>query len=68
MTIDLLYLHRKAGYTSAVGQIVPIFLTPTLGLIIDRFGRRMHYVTATGVIYVLVLVLLQFTQVHPLFP
>lgn len=57
-----------AGYTSAIGQILPIVLSPLVGALVDLYGYRMHYVTATGVIYVLVYVLLQFTQVHPLVP
>lgn len=30
-----------AGYTSGANQIIPIFLTPFLGFIFDRYGRRM---------------------------
>ncbi|BGP32075.1 hypothetical protein JCM10296v2_003854 [Rhodotorula toruloides] len=33
-----------AGYTSAIGQIIPIVLTPCLGMVFDRFGLRMHCV------------------------
>ena len=57
-----------AGYTSAVGQVIPIFLTPALGTIMDRFGRRMYFVTATAALYVLAFVLIQFTGVHALVP
>ena len=57
-----------AGYTSAVGQVIPIFLTPVLGTIMDRFGRRMYFVTATAALYVLAFALIQFTGVHTLVP
>ncbi|BGO94151.1 hypothetical protein NBRC10512_003768 [Rhodotorula toruloides] len=57
-----------AGYTSAIGQIIPIVLTPCLGMIFDRFGRRMHWVTWTASLYVLVFALLAYTTVQPLVP
>ncbi|GAA5883023.1 hypothetical protein JCM16303_006796 [Sporobolomyces ruberrimus] len=60
--------NAAAGYTSAVGQVIPIVLTPCLGIFFDRFGRRMHWVTATAALWVLVFALLAYTNVHPLVP
>ncbi|GAA5993852.1 hypothetical protein JCM5350_004396 [Sporobolomyces pararoseus] len=60
--------NAAAGYTSAIGQVIPIVLTPVLGVFFDRFGRRMHWVTATAALWVLVFCLLAYTDVHPLVP
>ncbi|GAA5866071.1 hypothetical protein JCM1840_003400 [Sporobolomyces johnsonii] len=57
-----------AGYTSAIGQVIPIVLTPCLGVFFDKFGRRMHWVTFTAGLWVLVFCLLAYTTVHPLVP
>jgi len=57
-----------AGYTSGTNQIIPIFLTPFLGFIFDRYGRRMYFVSATAALWVLVFALMGFTTVHALVP
>nr|GAT50931.1 MFS transporter [Mycena chlorophos] len=57
-----------AGYTSSLSQIIPIFVTPCVGALFDRFGRRMYYVSATAVLWVLVYVLMGFTSVNPIVP
>ncbi|GAA6061515.1 hypothetical protein JCM10212_004505 [Sporobolomyces blumeae] len=57
-----------AGYTSAIGQVIPIVLTPCLGIFFDRLGRRMHWVTATAALWIVVFALLAYTDVHPLVP
>lgn len=59
---------EAAGYTSAIGQVIPIVLTPCLGFFFDRWGHRMHWVTATASLYILVFALLAFTDVNPLVP
>jgi MFS family permease len=51
-----------------VGQIIPIFLTPFVGFLFDRYGKRMYYVSGTAALYVLVFVLLGFTQVNAYAP
>ncbi|KAF7293068.1 MFS transporter [Mycena indigotica] len=57
-----------AGYTSSISQIIPIFVTPCVGALFDRFGRRMYYVSGTAALWVLVYSLMGFTDVHPLVP
>ena len=34
---------QTAGYTSALQQVIPIFLTPSLGAFFDKFGYRMVF-------------------------
>ncbi|GAA5854251.1 hypothetical protein JCM9279_005096 [Rhodotorula babjevae] len=57
-----------AGWNASVAQVIPIVLTPCLGIFFDRFGSRMHFVTWTASLYVIVFALLAYTDVHPLVP
>ena len=57
-----------AGYTSSLSQVIPIVLTPIIGLGFDRFGNRMHIVTFTASLWVLVFGLLAYSSVHPMIP
>ncbi|GAC72950.1 hypothetical protein PANT_7c00352 [Moesziomyces antarcticus T-34] len=57
-----------AGYASSVGQVPPIVLTPLLGLMFDLFGRRMYYVSGCAALWVLVFVLLVFSNVNAYVP
>ncbi|KAJ7236620.1 major facilitator superfamily domain-containing protein [Mycena rebaudengoi] len=57
-----------AGYTSSISQIIPIFVTPMVGALFDRYGRRMYCVSATAILWILVYVLMGFSLVHPMVP
>lgn len=57
-----------AGYTSSIALIIPIVLTPCIGLLFDRFGKRMLVGTLQAALWCLVMVLLAYTSVHPLIP
>jgi MFS-type transporter involved in bile tolerance (Atg22 family) len=57
-----------AGYNSSLQSVIPIVLTPVVGLFFDRFGWRMIFVSATAALYVVVFVLIGLTKVHPLAP
>lgn len=58
-----------AGYTSSLSQVIPIVMTPLVGLFFDRFGSRMHFVSGTAALWVLVFALLAYApSVHPLAP
>lgn len=57
-----------AGYTSAIGQVIPIVLTPLWGLLFDVVGHRMSFVSATATLWIMVFALLGFSDVHPLCP
>ncbi|KZV66987.1 MFS general substrate transporter [Peniophora sp. CONT] len=59
---------EAAGYTSSLAQVIPIVLTPVLGFFFDRFGLRMHWVTLTAALWVIVFALLAYTQVNALCP
>jgi len=59
---------EAAGFTAAIGQVMPIVLTPCLGVCFDRWGHRMHWVAATAVIYIVVFILLAYTDVNALVP
>ncbi|GAA5864570.1 hypothetical protein JCM8547_005584 [Rhodosporidiobolus lusitaniae] len=70
---DTISVTRKAtkeaaGYTSAIGQVIPIILTPALGHVFDRWGNRMHWVTWTASLWIVVFCLLAYTEVHALVP
>ncbi|KAF7343316.1 MFS transporter [Mycena venus] len=57
-----------AGYTSSISQIIPIFVTPMVGALFDRYGRRMYYVSVTALLWILVYVLMGLSLVHPMVP
>ncbi|ODO07710.1 hypothetical protein I350_03283 [Cryptococcus amylolentus CBS 6273] len=57
-----------AGYNSSLQGIVPIVLTPVVGLFFDRLGYRMVFVSWTAILYMVVFCLIGFTTVHPLAP
>ncbi|GAA5820374.1 hypothetical protein JCM11251_005601 [Rhodosporidiobolus azoricus] len=60
--------QEAAGYTSAIGQVIPIVLTPCLGAFFDRFGHRIHWIGFTASLWIIVWCLLAFTTVHALCP
>ncbi|KAN0066302.1 hypothetical protein ACQY0O_000396 [Thecaphora frezii] len=57
-----------AGYTSSMSQIIPIVLTPVVGIFFDYFGHRMHCISAVAALWVLVFSLLAFSDVNPYCP
>lgn len=59
------YTEEVAGYLSTAQKILPIVLSPVVGLAIDRYGHRFHYVAAAPVLWIIACSLLGFTDVHP---
>ncbi|KAF5539797.1 major facilitator superfamily transporter [Fusarium napiforme] len=59
------YTEEVAGYLSTSQRILPIVLSPVLGLAIDKYGHRFHYVTVAPVLWMMACSLLGFTNVHP---
>ncbi|RSL94754.1 hypothetical protein CEP52_012444 [Fusarium oligoseptatum] len=59
------YTEEVAGYLSTAQRILPIVLSPVLGLAIDKYGHRFHYVAAAPVLWITACSLLGFTNVHP---
>ncbi|WVQ75748.1 hypothetical protein IAR50_005379 [Cryptococcus sp. DSM 104548] len=57
-----------AGYNSSLQGVVPIVLTPLVGLFFDKLGYRMVFVSWTAILYIIVFSLIGFTTVHPLAP
>lgn len=58
----------KAGYISSVTKVIPIVVTPLVGLAFDLFGFRMHVVAFTASLWVLTFSLLAFTTVNAAAP
>ncbi|KAH6949447.1 hypothetical protein HG530_014505 [Fusarium avenaceum] len=59
------YTEEVAGYLSTAQKILPIVLSPVLGLAIDKYGHRFHYVAAAPILWIIACSLLGFTNVHP---
>lgn len=59
------YAEDVAGYLATAQKILPIVLSPALGLAIDRYGHRFHYVAAAPILWIIACSLLGFTDVHP---
>ncbi|CAO3583249.1 unnamed protein product [Absidia cylindrospora] len=53
----------EAGYTSSVAQIVPVVVTPFLGVLVDRVGGRMLILLLSSVFLILSAALLGWTWV-----
>lgn len=60
------FTEAVAGYLSSAQSILPIVLSPVLGLCIDRYGHRFHYVALAPVMWIIACSLLGWTDVHPL--
>ncbi|KAK1700200.1 major facilitator superfamily domain-containing protein [Colletotrichum godetiae] len=58
---DIIFLK---GYTEE--KILPIVLSPFVGLAIDKYGHRFHYVATAPVLWIIACAMLGFTDVHPL--
>ncbi|KAF6821766.1 major facilitator superfamily transporter [Colletotrichum plurivorum] len=59
------YTEEVAGYLSTAQKILPIVLSPVVGLAIDKYGHRFHYVAAAPVLWIVACAMLGFTDVHP---
>lgn len=55
-----------AGFTSSFVQLVPIIVAPLSGLIIDRFGRRLYFLMLGGILLLVGLLLLSYSQANPI--
>ncbi|KAM5354900.1 hypothetical protein ACJ41O_001546 [Fusarium nematophilum] len=66
---DIIYMNGceedVAGYLSTAQKILPIVPSPVLGLAIDSYGHRFHYVAAAPILWIIACSLLGFTNVHP---
>ncbi|KAG1439773.1 hypothetical protein G6F56_012177 [Rhizopus delemar] len=60
------YPDSVAAGIASVAQVLPIFLMPVLGVFADRYGKRTWMMIASGATFLLSLLLLQYTQWHPI--
>lgn len=60
------YTEAVAGYLSTGQKVLPILLSPLVGLFIDAYGHRFHFVAAAPILWIIACSLLGFTTVHPL--
>ncbi len=60
------FTEAVAGYLSSAQNILPILLSPVIGLSIDRYGHRFHYVALAPILWITACGLLGWTDVHPL--
>ncbi|KAJ1974886.1 hypothetical protein H4R35_003405 [Dimargaris xerosporica] len=54
-----------AAWYASVSQFLPVFLVPFLGLLIDRRGHRVTALLIAGILFVVSVLLLGFTQLFP---
>lgn len=60
------YTEAVAGYLSTAQKILPILLSPLVGLFIDVYGHRFHFVATAPILWIIACAMLGFTSVHPL--
>lgn len=60
------YTEAVAGYLSTAQKILPILLSPLIGLFIDVYGHRFHFVATAPILWIIACAMLGFTSVHPL--
>ncbi|KAL1303061.1 hypothetical protein AAFC00_006507 [Neodothiora populina] len=60
------FTEAVAGYLSTAQDILPIVLSPLLGVVIDIYGHRFHYVALAPIFWIVACSLLGYTSVHPL--
>ena len=58
----------RAAYISGLDRIIPIVMTPIIGLVFDYAGHRPFFVSYTAALYIVVYCLTIFTQVNELCP
>ncbi|RCH86311.1 Major facilitator super domain-containing protein 1 [Rhizopus azygosporus] len=57
---------RTAAGVASVAQVLPIFLMPMLGIFADRYGKRTWMMIGSGASFLLALLLLEYTPIHPI--
>ncbi|OAL46303.1 MFS general substrate transporter [Pyrenochaeta sp. DS3sAY3a] len=55
-----------AGYMSTGQMILPIVLSPIIGICMDRYGHRFHLVALAPIFFITCCALIGFTDLHPL--
>ncbi|ORY34568.1 major facilitator superfamily domain-containing protein [Naematelia encephala] len=57
-----------AGYNSSVQSIIPIVMTPLVGMFFDKVGWRMVFVSLSAILHILTFSLMGFTTINALCP
>ncbi|KAI8987544.1 major facilitator superfamily domain-containing protein, partial [Mycotypha africana] len=60
------YDNSTAAAVASVAQFLPIFIMPFLGFFVDKYGKRTWMMTGSGLTFLLSLLLLEYTHLHPL--
>lgn len=57
---------EAAAFNASLTQFFPIFFVPFLGLLLERYGKRLSTVLFCGFCFTLCIALLQFTKINPI--
>ncbi|KAI8338603.1 major facilitator superfamily domain-containing protein [Chlamydoabsidia padenii] len=60
------YNNTHAAAIASVAQFLPIFLMPLLGVVVDRYGKRIALMMGSGITFTFAVYLLNYTFIHPL--
>lgn len=60
------YKDQEAAAIASVGQVLPIFIMPILGILIDKYGNRTWMMLGSGLSFLLCILLLEYTPLHPI--
>ncbi|KAI8980829.1 major facilitator superfamily domain-containing protein [Pilobolus umbonatus] len=60
------YNDQQAAAVASIGQVIPIFVMPILGILIDRYGKRTWMMFASGLSFLVCILLLEYTNLHPI--
>ncbi|KAI8393844.1 major facilitator superfamily domain-containing protein [Radiomyces spectabilis] len=55
-----------AAATASVAQVLPVALMPILGMCVDRYGKRTWMMIGSGMSLLIAMLLLEFTNIHPI--
>lgn len=57
-----------ASRYNSIPFVIATFLMPCVGYIVDKIGHRVHFLTASSLMAMIMFVLFNFNFIHPLFP
>ncbi|KAJ3124666.1 hypothetical protein HK098_000951 [Nowakowskiella sp. JEL0407] len=57
---------ESVAWEAAIAQLLPVFLSPVCGGLIDKFGHRSITMTVTGTAFLVSMLLLKFTSITPI--
>ncbi|CAO3639325.1 unnamed protein product [Mucor hiemalis] len=60
------YSDGKAAGTASFAQVLPIFLMPVLGVLVDKYGKRTWMMIGSGASFLFSILILEYTNIHPI--